>query len=91
MEVTDPTVPRVEWHGVLAREVLYSAPIDGTPSIQAIAQTTLSFGNTKNASLLRVSVEYDRRLRRTASHGQDARATTCHEWHSVSYWFGAAA
>src|SRR5690349_14888669 len=29
----------------------------------------------KNAALLLVSVEYDRCLRRTASHGQDARAT----------------
>jgi len=26
------------WHGRLAHEVRYSAPIDGTPSIQAIAQ-----------------------------------------------------
>src|SRR5438477_2978210 len=62
------------WHGRLAREVLYSAPIDGTPSIQAIAQAIFSVPQ-KNASLLLVSVEYDRRLRSTTSHGQDARAT----------------
>ena len=32
----------LSWHGLAAHEVPYSAPIDGIPSIQAIAQATLS-------------------------------------------------
>ena len=35
----------------------------------------LFLSTTKSAALLLVSVEYDRRSRRTASHGLEARAT----------------
>src|SRR5689334_11916844 len=46
------------WHGFPSHEVRYDAPIDDTPSIQAIAQATLSLGNEERCDFARSGLSF---------------------------------
>jgi hypothetical protein len=53
------------WHGFPSHEVRYAAPIDGNPSIQAIAQATLSLGNEERCDFARSGLFFVGPLQRT--------------------------